>query len=183
MAKLAAKVYGDALFEEAADLGKLSDWKQEAQELCSVLQENPDLMDFLCHPQIEKEEKKSALENIFKGRLSDGLMGLLMTVLDKGRQKELSAILEYFIARVKEYEKIGIVTVTSALPLSQEQKKRVEARILETTAFETLETEYQTDPALIGGLTIRIGDRVADGSVRTRLHEIKQELMRKKVHA
>ena len=122
MAKLVSKVYGDALFEAAMERDMLSPVYEEVQSLQTILMENADLVQFLNHPQIIKEEKLKVVENIFKGRASDDLMGFLETVIEKGRQKELPKILDYFVNRVKEYKKIGIVTVTSAVELSAEQK-------------------------------------------------------------
>ena len=124
MAKLVSKVYGDALFEAAMERDMLSPVYEEVQSLQTILMENADLVQFLNHPQIIKEEKLKVVENIFKGRVSDDLMGFLETVIEKGRQKELPKILDYFVNRVKEYKKIGIVTVTSAVELSAEQKAR-----------------------------------------------------------
>ena len=172
MAKLVSKVYGDALFEAAMERDMLSPVYE------TILMENADLVQFLNHPQIIKEEKLKVVENIFKGRVSDDLMGFLETVIEKGRQKELPKILDYFVNRVKEYKKIGIVTVTSAVELSAEQKAHTEAKLLETTAFVSLEVTYSVDPAILGGLVIRIGDRVVDSSIRTRLGEIRRDLMK-----
>ena len=177
MAKLVSKVYGDALFEAAMERDMLSPVYEEVQSLQTILMENADLVQFLNHPQIIKEEKLKVVENIFKGRASDDLMGFLETVIEKGRQKELPKILDYFVNRVKEYKKIGIVTVTSAVELSAEQKAHTEAKLLETTAFVSLEVTYSVDPAILGGLVIRIGDRVVDSSIRTRLGEIRRDLM------
>ena len=87
-------------------------------------------------------------------------------------------ICDHFTDRVKAYKKIGVVNVTSALPLSEDQKKRVEERLLETTGFVSLEMEYAVDESLLGGLVIRIGDRVVDGSIKTRLEEIRRDLMK-----
>ena len=176
MAKLVSKVYGDALFEAAMERDMLSPVYEEVQSLQTILMENADLVQFLNHPQIIKEEKLKVVENIFKGRVSDDLMGFLET--EKGRQKELPKILDYFVNRVKEYKKIGIVTVTSAVELSAEQKAHTEAKLLETTAFVSLEVTYSVDPAILGGLVIRIGDRVVDSSIRTRLGEIRRDLMK-----
>ena len=105
MAKLVSKVYGDALFEAAMERDMLSPVYEEVQSLQTILMENADLVQFLNHPQIIKEEKLKVVENIFKGRVSDDLMGFLETVIEKGRQKELPKILDYFVNRVKEYKK------------------------------------------------------------------------------
>ena len=70
---------------------------------------NPDLAQFLNHPQIIKEEKKKVVEAIFSGKLSDGLLGFLVTVIEKGRQNDMIPICDYFTDRVKAYKKIGVV--------------------------------------------------------------------------
>lgn len=178
MAKLVSKVYGDALFEEAMENNVLSLWYEEVQELKSVFMEHSDLVQFLNHPQIVKEEKITAVENIFRGRISDGLLGFLVIVIEKGRQNDVLKILDYFLGRVKEYKKIGIVTVASAVELSGQQKKDVEERLLATTSFKSLEITYTVDASLLGGLVIRIGDRVVDSSIKTRLSEIKRDLLK-----
>ncbi len=181
MAKLVSKVYGDALYEEAMEKNVLSDWFDEVQALEVIFRENSDLVQFLNHPQIIKEEKIKVMENVFSGKISDGLMGFLVIVIEKGRQNDILPICDYFIERVKEYKKIGIVKVTSAVSLSDEQKARIEKRVLETTAYVSLETSYTVDPSLLGGLVIRIGDRVVDSSVKTHLEELKRDLLKLKM--
>lgn len=181
MAKLVSKVYGDALYEEAMEKNVLSDWFDEVQALEAIFRDNSDLVQFLNHPQIIKEEKIKVMENVFSGRISDGLMGFLVIVIEKGRQNDILPICDYFIERVKEYKKIGIVKVTSAVSLSDEQKARIEKRVLETTAYVSLETSYTVDPSLLGGLVIRIGDRVVDSSVKTHLEELKRDLLKLKM--
>ena len=178
MAKLVSKVYGDALFEEAMEKDVLSGWYEEVQALKTIFLENSDLVQFLNHPQIVKEEKIKVVENIFSGKLSEGLLGFLVIVIEKGRQNDILPICDYFIDRVKEYKKIGVVKVASAAELSKEQKKSVEKRLLDTTPFVSLEITYTVDPSLLGGLVIRIGDRVVDSSIKTRLEEIKRDLMK-----
>ena len=179
MAKLVSKVYGDALFEEAMEKNVLSQWYEEIGALRTIFLENPDLAQFLNHPQIIKEEKLKVVENIFKGRVSDDLMGFLETVIEKGRQKELPKILDYFVNRVKEYKKIGIVTVTSAVELSAEQKAHTEAKLLETTAFVSLEVTYSVDPAILDPRdTYADASQWEEKAIRTRLGEIRRDLMK-----
>lgn len=178
MAKLVAKVYGDALFAEAVEKQKVDLLFEEAKTLRNVCLENEDLIQFLNHPKVVKEEKISVMENVFSGRICDDLMGFLTIIVDKGRQKEILRILDYFIAKVKEYKKIGVVCVTSAIELDDGQKARIREKLLKTTQFLELEIDYHVDPSLIGGLVIRIGDRVVDSSIRTKLEEMKRELMK-----
>ena len=88
----------------------------------------------------------------------------------------LIAVFTYFIDEVKEYKNIGTAYVTSAMELSDVQKAAVEKRLLETTKYVKFEMHYDVDSELIGGMVIRIGDRVVDSSVRTKLYDLTREL-------
>ena len=103
-------------------------------------------------------------------------MGFLTIIVEKGRQNDISAIFQYFIGRVKEYKKIGTAYITSAVELKETQKAQIKERLLATTSYVEFEMIYSVDPALIGGLVIRIGDRVVDSSIKTQLYELKKNL-------
>lgn len=178
MAKLAAKTYGDSLFELALEGEKLELLLKEAEFVQQVLAENEDLVKLMTHPKIGKEEKQNVIENIFKSNISDEMTGFLVIVIKKGRFKEIKAILSYFIARVKEYKKIGVVFVTTAIELREEQKQALVKRLIETTEYETMEMNYATDSSLIGGMIVRIGDRVVDSSIKHKLNDLTRDLLK-----
>jgi len=177
MAKLVSKVYGDALFEAAQEKNCLDAIYEEVLALQAILKENGELIALLNHPQVVKEEKIQIIVNVFQGRVSDEMMGFLTTVVDKGRQNDILSIFGYFIGQVKEYKKIGTADVTSAVPLTDAQKADVKNKLLTTTRYVEFEMNYKVDPSLIGGLIIRIGDRVVDSSIKTQLYELKKQLM------
>lgn len=176
MAKLVSKTYGDALFETAVETQRVDDFFTEAQGILTVLRENQELSRLMNHPQIVKEEKMQLIEEIFKGRVSDEMVGLMRMLVEKGHFGEMGDVFTYFIHEIKEYKNIGTVYVTSAAELSDEQKRRVEERLLETTKYVSFEMHYKTDTSLIGGMVIRIGDRVVDSSIRTKLYKLSKEL-------
>lgn len=176
MAKLVSKTYGDALFEVAAEEGRLDEFQEEAKSILAILEANEDLKKMMTHPQIVKEEKLQMLEAVFSGRITAEILGLMRMVVEKGHFGEMESIFAYFIETVKEYRHIGTAYVTSALELSDAQKAAVEKKLLETTDYVKFEMHYKTDAALIGGMIIRIGDRVADSSVRTKLDRLSREL-------
>ena len=178
MAKLVSKTYGDALFELAVEENRTDSLMEEILMLQTVLQENRDFEKILEHPEISKQNKIQVIEDVFKGRISDALTGFLRIVVTKGRYKDLPDIFAYFIARVKEYRKIGVAQVTSAISLSDVQKQKIEKKLLDSTQYETMEIEYKVDESLIGGLLIRIGDRVVDSTVRHRLNSLTASLMK-----
>ena len=106
------------------------------------------------------------------------MIGFLTLVVSKGRYNDIPDILSYFIDMVKEYKHIGVAYVTSASVLSDRQKAQVEAKLLETTGYQSFDMNYQVDKELIGGMVIRIGDRVVDSSIKTKLSELTKELLK-----
>ena len=178
MAKLVSKTYGDALFALAVEENRTDSLMEEILMIQAVLKENKDFEKILEHPEISKQNKLQVIEDVFKGRISDALTGFLRIVVTKGRYKDLPDIFAYFIARVKEYRKIGVAQVTSAISLSDVQKQKIEKKLLDSTQYETMEIEYKVDESLIGGLLIRIGDRVVDSTIRHRLNSLTAGLMK-----
>ena len=176
MAKLVTGTYGEALFELAIEEKKEKAMLEEVTPLSNLLKENQDFSDMMNHPKILKEEKIEALENVFKGRFSDELTGFLVLILQKDRYKDIDGILADFISKMKEHLKIGIAYVTTAVSLKDSQKKEIEKKLLDTTSYETMEMHYAEDSSLIGGMLIRIGDRVVDSSIRTKLEHLTKEL-------
>ena len=176
MAKLVSKTYGDALFELALEENKVDSLQEEVVALLAVLKENQDLGRIMSHPNVSKEERVALIEDIFKGRTSDEVTGLLHMLAEKGRYADVDDVLLYFLNRVREYKNIGSAYVTSAMELSDAQKKAVEKRLLETTKYVEFEIHYSVDADLIGGMVIRIGDRVVDSSIKTKLYDLTREL-------
>ena len=149
---------------------------EEANELKKLISENDEFLKMMNHPQITREEKVKIITEIFDGRLSDDMTGLLKLLVMNGRVSELESVIDYFIAEIKEYKKIGIAYVVTPIELNDTQKGAVESKLLETTEYETMEMNYSVDSSLIGGMTIRIGDRVVDSSVKSKLDKLTKEL-------
>lgn len=176
MAKLVAKTYGDALFELALEENKIDILVEEIQGVFKILQENVELHKLMNHPKITKEEKNHVMEGIFKGRVSDELTGLIHIVVAKDRYNEITNIFEYFIDRVKEYKNIGLAYVTTAVELKETQQKELMNKLLQITKYEQIDILYSVDQELIGGMVIRIGDRVIDSSIKTKIYEMSKNL-------
>ena len=176
MAKLVSKTYGDALFELALEENKIDSLQEEVEVVLVALAENQDLAKLMNHPKVSKEEKVTVIEEIFKGRVSSELTGLMRMLTDKGRYAEVDDVLNYFLNRVKEHKNIGTAYVSTAVELTDVQKKAVEKRLLETTKYVEFEMHYSVDTDLIGGMVIRIGDRVVDSSIKTKLYDLTREL-------
>ena len=108
MAKLVENVYGDALFELAKEENKVDAIYEEVQGLIQVLSENPELTAMMTHPHISKDEKLQTVETVFKGKISDEIIGLMRMVVEKDHFGQMKDIFEYFVSSVKEFKNIGV---------------------------------------------------------------------------
>ena len=176
MAKLVSKTYGDALFAVASEEDRMDEFYEATNAVADILRINEDFGKLMNHPKIMKEDKVKIVEETFGGQVPVEVLGLMSVMITKGRASEMLSVFEYFIDLVKEEKKIGKADVTTAIALSTKQKQQVEKKLLDTTKYETFEMCYHVDESLIGGMVIRIGDRVVDSSIKTKLYDLSREL-------
>lgn len=176
MAKLISQVYGHALFCAAVESGNIDIVYEEAVFLKDVFKNNKDLISLMSAPGITKDEKLNIIKNIFNDKISNEVMGTIVTAIIKGRQNELSNIMDFVISEIKEHKKIGVAQVTSAFELDNNVKEQIKQKLLDTTNYNEIEIDYKVDAAIIGGLIIRIKDRVIDSSVSSKIEDIKRDL-------
>lgn len=181
MAKLISKTYGEALFELAVEEEKTEVMLEEISGIRQVFLNNPEYLKFLTHPRISVEEKIKTTEEIFSGRIEKQLLGFLGLIITKGRSENMMEILEYFLDKVKEFKGIGVAYVTTPFELKDDKKQAVSERLLATTSYRQMEMHYAVNPALLGGMQIRIGDRVVDSSIQTKLSRLEKDLLKVQV--
>ena len=177
MAKQVKTAYGSALFEVALESDTLDSTLEEVTFVKQTFLENEELMKLLLHPNIEKESKISVIESVYKGKISDELTGLLTMLINKGHQKDIISVLDYVISAIKEEKGIGIAYISSAVELSDNQKAKIEQKLLDTTDYKVIEGNYNVDKNLIGGLVIRISDMVVDSSLKTQIANLSKSLL------
>lgn len=180
MAKLVSKTYGEALFEVAMESGadKAGELLEETEGIMEILSANPQFDELMRHPGIPKQEKLRAVEEAFRGHASDELVNFLEVIVSKERYGELPAVFAYFADRVKEQNGTGAAHVTTAVELSAAQKSAVEAKVLADSGYRRMEMHYKVDPSIIGGMIVRINDRVVDSSIRTKLDGLTKQLLK-----
>lgn len=135
----------------------------------------------MTHPDMTQEKGLALLEEAFGGKLSDVMMGFFQVLVKKGRFSEILSVLDYFQKEAKEYKKIGVVYVTTPTGLTEEQKSSIVERLTQISGYQSLEMNYVVDPGLLGGIRIRIGDRVVDNSIQTKLEEMTRSLSKVRV--
>ena len=164
------------MFSLALENDKLDTIWEEVRMIRQILSENPTFVKTICHPEITKQDQIKLLDDAFKGKVSDEVMGFFHVLADKKRLKELDAVLEYFDRSAKEYKKIGVVYVTVPMELTKAQQDKIRERILEVSSYETLEMHVETDASLLGGMVIRIGDEILDNSIRSKMEHMARKI-------
>lgn len=171
-----ARNYADTLFALAEREGAEQDWLVMLGEIASIYRDNSAFRSFLHTPRIDPEEKKRMLRSVLEDRYPEPFVTFLMVVLDKRRQGLLPLMEEAY--REILNERTGRVHASVTLPFEPDAEFRTE---LETALSEFLDREvaadFRTDEEIIGGLVVRVKDRVLDGSVRRGLQLMRRALL------
>jgi F-type H+-transporting ATPase subunit delta len=167
-------MYARALFEAAREDGKLEQVGADLAALASALDEVPELLVFLRNPEVEPAGKTQVLEEITEG--ADELMrNFVRVVSEKGRAGELGEMNEEFeMLLAREQNRLAVELMT-AYELSDEEAETIVAAI-EKASGRKVEASRSVDPELIGGIVLKVGSFLADGSVRGRLERLRREL-------
>lgn len=177
MAKLISKTYGDALFNLVLEENKMEETTEEIQVVLQSFIENRDLNKLLNSPRITKDEKVNVIDAIFKERVSDLVVGFLTVIVNNGRSNNIEDICSYYLEKVKEHLRIGVAYITTATDLSDAIKDEIKLKLMKSTSYVEIEMNYNIDKSIIGGLIIKIGDRVVDNSLQSKLRHLKNVLI------
>ncbi len=174
-----ARRYAAALFNQAKETDTVTTAANDLQLVAETVAGSGHLRAMLAQPLVTDDRKKLALKNVFAERISPMTLALLNLLIDKRRIELLPEVQAEFARRVLEYRNIAHATATSAVPLTPEQIVSLE-RSLEARTGKDIELEMAVDPSLIGGILVRIGDTVLDGTVRGNLERLREQLLVRK---
>ncbi len=171
-----ARRYARALFNAAVRAQSIEPVNEALQQLLSVLHEQPPLRHLLLNPLIPRERKQQMVQDTI-GRSTHPLLASLLSVLvDKRRERLLTEVAREFGELRDEHLGIVRVQATTAYPLDSQQQEAL-IRSLERRTSRTVVLDTRVDPSLIGGIVVRIGDTIIDGSVRGQLLRLRQYLL------
>ena len=175
MINVIADRYAQALFEVGEETQATSELYQELKQLVVILNENKDLYNFLKSPLIGREDKKNVMKNIFENQLSDNMNNFLKIVIDKDRMSAIENIKESYKNLLNDKNNILEGTVVTAVSLSEQEIKDLEKNLsIKYNKNVTLNNiVYET---ILGGVLVKLGNEEIDGTVKTRLAKIKNQL-------
>jgi F-type H+-transporting ATPase subunit delta len=169
-----ARRYAEAALALAERDGSLGDWVA-ALETASARLGDAQVMRVLADPAVPFDDRRRVGEAILGGAVTGAPRNLVLLLVRRGRIELLPTVAAELRRIWEQREGIVRAVVTSAAPLSQAERDAVRDR-LATLTGDRVEMELQVDPALLGGIQVRIGDRLIDGSVRGRLEQLRTRL-------
>jgi F-type H+-transporting ATPase subunit delta len=175
MARIAAaRRYAEAALQTGRADGTLDNWERDLAAIGAAFA-HPDLARLMQHPAVAYAEKERVLQRVLGDRVGAQPLRLALLMVRRGRPGGIGAMVARFTELLRHERGISLAHVRTALPLTDEQRGAVAARLGQLTG-EQIEMEETVDPALIGGISVRIGDKLYDASVRSRLERLRARL-------
>jgi F-type H+-transporting ATPase subunit delta len=171
----AARRYAEAAFQVATRDDTLDTWRSEL-DLAAGIAGDERVLKVLRNPAIPVERRSDVLSEMLGSHASGPVLNLIQLLLRRGRIEELPRVAEQFRRLDDERQGITQATATSATALTPDEVRAITARLEQSTGGR-IELDVQVDPSLLGGLVVRVGDRLIDGSVRGRLERLRNQLM------
>jgi len=170
---VAAKRYAEAAHLIARDGGTEEAWTDGLRAM-SVLYSDPEAAAFLLNSRVPPKEKQALVQKALEG-VQKEVLSLALILLRRGRTSLGPGIAEAYQELLDEARGVSHATVTTAVSLSAEELEAVKKRLAEIAGGEVV-VETEVAEEILGGVVVRIGDRLIDGSTKSRLLALKQKL-------
>lgn len=175
MAELVGKRYAQALFEVAVELDKLEEYKDEINTVANIFESEPKLKMIFEHPKLSKNEKKDIVNSIFKGKVSQEIVNLMYIVVDKGRERYINTISKEYTSLSNEKQGIIEAKAITAVAMEEEELSKLEENLSKKFSKKVILTNI-VDESVIGGVLVRVEDKVIDSSIKGKLEMIEKSL-------
>ncbi len=174
--KSASLQYANALADIALAQGAAEPAAKQLHEFGAAFAQSAELRTFLASPAVSVEAKHAVIEKIAaRVGASKIIRNFLFVLADHRRTNLIPEVIAAFYEVLRQRQGVAEAEVSSATELSASQKKEVAAMLARLTG-KKIEAKYALDPALLGGAVVRIGDTIYDGSLRSRLNEMRMRL-------
>lgn len=169
--------YARALFEVATAEGALADVEDDLFRFARLLEQETRLREGLTDIGVPAERRAAMAAELLADKASPHTINLIRFVIESGRARELTAIVDSLVEMAAAERAKSVAEVRSAVPLDGELRSRLQKAVEQATG-KTVEVKVIVDPSIVGGLHVRVGDVVFDGTIRRRLQLAKEHLER-----
>ena len=172
MSESRSHAYAEALLAVARTEGSLAEVEDELFRFARLLEANDELRTTLTDAQLPVSRRQQIVEDLLGGRANPTTTALVSMVVGTGRSRDLPAIIDELVKLSAAEGNKEIAEIRSAIDLTHDQKQRL-TTALEATTGKKIELKVIIDPTVLGGLVAQVGDTVIDGSIKTRLQQLK----------
>ncbi|HLU21824.1 MAG TPA: F0F1 ATP synthase subunit delta [Bacillaceae bacterium] len=170
-----AERYALALYELAKEQNNVQKLVDELRAVRKVINENQDFITLLSSPNLAVNNKKDIVASVFSG-VSEPVLHTIMLLVDRKRQSEIADVAKSFIDYANLDNGVADATVYSARPLTPSEAESISASFAAKVGRRSLNIENIVDSNLLGGIKVRIGNRIFDGSLRGKLDRLERTL-------
>lgn len=170
-----AKRYADALFQLGEEKKTMESMLEELNTVQEVFRNNHQLNSFLVHPGIDNGKKKQFVHDVFQG-LSNDVVNLLKILIERHRVNLILPIIEKYNKIVSDSKGIVEARVYSVRKLKDSERKELENMLVKRFDKKAIRLENIVDPSIIGGVKIRMGNTIIDGSISGKLKRMERKL-------
>lgn len=175
MSEIVAKRYATALLEIAKEHQTVELFEEQLVLVNETIESHDELRKVLLHPQIAPENKKALIDELFKNDLHKDVLNLIKLLIDKQRENIIPDMKTEYIALADADRGILEMTITTAQALDEQETDDLKQKL--SQAFhKKLRIHTKVDPDVIGGLLVRVGNRLFDGTIAGKLQRFEQEL-------
>ena len=167
--------YARGLFEIARAEGTIDEVEDELFRFARTYESSDQLRNALTDEQIPASRRQAIVEDLLGNKVTPTTTQLISMVVGSGRSRDLPAIVDKLVARASSAKNLELAEVRSAVPLTPDQETRLAAALANATGKE-VNLKVVVDPTVLGGLVATVGDTVIDGTVRTRIEQLKSRL-------
>ena len=175
MIDVIANRYAEALFQLSEEENITKEIYNELHDVVEVIKNNKELDNVLKSPLVAKNEKTQLIEALFNNKINNDLKNFLKILVEKGRISSLKSIELTFKELLNDKHNIIEGTVISAIALTEKQVKELEEK-LSKKYNKNVTLENEVDQSILGGVLVRLGNTEIDGTIRTRLNGLKNQL-------
>jgi F-type H+-transporting ATPase subunit delta len=168
--------YALALYDIAEKKGKVDEYIDNIRDIVELMEENSELYKLLKRPQISTVKKKKTFEKIFKGRIDDELLSFFFILIDKHRILFLKEKLRELEKIRLEKSNIILAEVKTVIPLVEEERQTLREKLEHIYGKSIIFTET-VDRSILGGVYVRVGNDVIDGTLKAKLNEMKELIL------
>ena len=168
--------YAAALLDLTEEQNATDTVVAQAEELAALIDADADLRNALENPALGTDARRGFLQRVFEGRLHDTLYRLIQVMNQNGRASYIGVMARAYIKRVDEHRGVVDVEATVAQELDDASAAALRDQLGAVLGGKTVHLDTRVDPSLIGGVRLRIGDQLIDGSVQTRLRRMREKL-------